>query len=36
MVMNDLDEQAIFEVARKISSAEARDAYLQQVCGDKP
>jgi serine/threonine protein kinase/Tfp pilus assembly protein PilF len=29
-----LDEQAIFEVARKIGSNEAREAYLQQVCGD--
>jgi tetratricopeptide (TPR) repeat protein/serine/threonine protein kinase len=28
------DEQAIFEVARKIDSRAARDAYLQQVCGD--
>ena len=28
------DEQAIFEVARKIDSREAREAYLQQVCGD--
>src|SRR5438552_11539140 len=29
-----LDEQAMFEVARKIDSREARAAYLQQVCGD--
>jgi eukaryotic-like serine/threonine-protein kinase len=29
-----LDEQAIFEVARKIDSREAREAYLQQICGD--
>ena len=28
------DEQAIFEVARKIESREAREAYLQQICGD--
>jgi serine/threonine protein kinase/tetratricopeptide (TPR) repeat protein len=30
-----LDEQAIFEVARKIAAREAREAYLQQVCGDE-
>ncbi len=29
-----LDEQQIFEVARKIESHAARDAYLRQVCGD--
>src|SRR5260370_37011775 len=29
-----LDEQAIFEVARKIDSGAAREAYLQQICGD--
>src|SRR5439155_19460488 len=29
-----LDEQAIFEVARRIDSAAARETYLQQVCGD--
>jgi hypothetical protein len=28
------DEQAIFEVARKIGSLEAREAYLQQICGN--
>jgi WD40 repeat protein/serine/threonine protein kinase len=28
------DEQAIFEVARKIGAREAREAYLQQICGD--
>ena len=28
------DEQAIFEVARKIDSREGREAYLQQICGD--
>jgi len=33
MDANRLDEQAIFEVARKIDSREAREAYLQQVCG---
>ena len=29
-----LDEEAIFHVARSIGAAEARDAYLEQVCGD--
>ncbi len=29
-----LDEQAIFEVARNIEAREAREAYLQLVCGD--
>ena len=28
------EEQAIFEVARKIDSQEARQAYLQQMCGN--
>ena len=28
------DEQAIFEAARKIDLREARQAYLQQTCGD--
>ncbi len=28
------DEQAIFEVARKIDSREARQSYLQQMCGE--
>jgi len=36
MVAKQLDEQAIFEFARKIGSAEARQAYLQQVCGEDP
>jgi len=36
MNVNKLDDQAIFEVARKISSGEARQAYLAQVCGDDP
>jgi serine/threonine protein kinase len=35
MIATNLDEQAIFEVARKIDSRETREAYLQQVCGDK-
>jgi serine/threonine protein kinase/WD40 repeat protein/Tfp pilus assembly protein PilF len=34
MVAMHLDEQAIFEVARKIDAREAREAYLQQICGD--
>jgi serine/threonine protein kinase/Tfp pilus assembly protein PilF len=34
MAARILDEQAIFEVARKIDPAEAREAYLQQVCSD--
>jgi hypothetical protein len=34
MVAKNLDEQAVFEVARKIDPGEAREAYLQQVCGD--
>jgi tetratricopeptide (TPR) repeat protein len=29
-----LDEQAIFEVARKIEAGAAREAYLRQVCGN--
>src|SRR5262245_49960170 len=29
-----LDEQAIFEAARKMDSPEAREAFLRQVCGD--
>jgi serine/threonine protein kinase/Flp pilus assembly protein TadD len=29
-----LDEQAVFEVARKIEGHEAREAYLHQVCAD--
>jgi serine/threonine protein kinase/tetratricopeptide (TPR) repeat protein len=28
-----LDEEAIFQVARRIQAAEARGAYLEQVCG---
>ena len=34
MVVRKLDDQAIFEVARKIGSPEARQAYLLQVCGE--
>ncbi|HUE74171.1 MAG TPA: protein kinase [Pirellulaceae bacterium] len=33
MAANKLDDQAIFEVARKIASREARQAYLAQICG---
>lgn len=33
MSPNELDEEAIFEVARKIESAEARADYLDQACG---
>ena len=29
-----IDEQSIFEVARKIDSLTARDAYFAQVCGN--
>ena len=29
-----LDEQAIFEAARKMEPGAAREAYLHQVCGD--
>ncbi len=36
MIVNKLDDQAIFEVARKISSGKARQAYLAQVWGDDP
>ena len=34
MAAMQIDEQAIFEVARKIDSRAAREAYLQQICGD--
>jgi serine/threonine protein kinase/tetratricopeptide (TPR) repeat protein len=34
MGTNRLDEQAIFEGARKLAAGAARDAYLRQVCGD--
>src|SRR5205823_2769500 len=29
-----LDEQAIFEAARRLDAREAREAYVRQVCGD--
>jgi serine/threonine protein kinase/predicted negative regulator of RcsB-dependent stress response len=31
-----LDEQAIFEIARRIDAREAREAYLLHVCCDEP
>ncbi len=34
MAASRLDEQAIFEVARKMDAGAAREAYLQRVCGD--
>jgi serine/threonine protein kinase/Flp pilus assembly protein TadD len=34
MAANSLDEQAIFEVARKLDPGAGREAYLQQACGD--
>ena len=36
MVIEPLNEEAIFNVARKIDSAEARQEYLDQVCGNDP
>ena len=36
MTVNKLDDQAIFEVARKISAREARQVYLAQVGSDDP
>ena len=32
----ELEDQAIFEVARKLESAEARQTYLRQACGEDP
>ncbi len=34
MDVKKLDDQAIFEVARKIGSPDARRAYLAQICGE--
>ena len=31
-----ITDQAIFEVARRIDSGEARDAYLLQMCSEDP
>jgi eukaryotic-like serine/threonine-protein kinase len=34
MAAMHLNEQEIFDVARKIEAGPAREAYLEQVCGD--
>ena len=34
MTAKQLDEEAVFHVARSIASPEARAQYLAQVCGD--
>src|SRR3990172_13216524 len=34
MAETQVDEQAMFEVARKIDSGESRNAYLRQMCAD--
>ncbi len=34
MTNNQLDEKAIFDVARKIESPEVRLQYLKQICGN--
>jgi|688.fasta_scaffold01066_5 hypothetical protein len=34
MVDHELDEEAIFKVAREIASMEAIAVYLQQACGN--
>jgi serine/threonine protein kinase/tetratricopeptide (TPR) repeat protein len=36
MAIQPLDEEAIFQLARKIESPEVREGYLEQVCGDNP
>lgn len=36
MVATKLDDQAVFEVARKIGVQSARQDYLLEVCGDDP
>ncbi len=33
MAPNTIDEEAIFKVACRITAADARDEYLQQICG---
>ncbi len=33
MAIKELDEEAIFNVARRIETQDARNSYLQQVCG---
>ena len=32
----NINDQAIFEVARKIDSRDARDAYVRQMCSADP
>src|SRR5437870_11651809 len=34
MAMKHLDEDAIFNAARRIESAAERDAFIRQACGD--
>jgi serine/threonine protein kinase/tetratricopeptide (TPR) repeat protein len=34
MISRQLDEEVIFHTARKITNSEAREEYLEQVCGD--
>jgi serine/threonine-protein kinase len=34
MSASSIDEEAIFQVARKIDAPEARQAYLDQICGE--
>jgi tetratricopeptide (TPR) repeat protein len=36
MPIQPLDEEAIFQLARKIDSPEVREGYLEQVCGGDP
>jgi tetratricopeptide (TPR) repeat protein len=36
MATQPLDEEAIFQLARKIESPDGRAGYLEQVCGDNP
>ncbi len=36
MSVRHLDEEAIFNVARRIETPSARRDYLEQVCGDNP
>ncbi len=36
MVAHPLDDEAVFNIARKIESAELRAEYVQQVCGNDP
>ncbi len=35
MNLINLDEEAIYQVARRISDPDAREAYLRQVCGEE-